>query len=142
LLAAGSTAEGEAVGGSQTALYLPSDVRLGWHEIDQAVWIKDEAAFDVVTLPIDGPARAYRVPLAVPGRLPELVRERVTSTIVANQHIPFEGRRGVRIVARRQPSGADLGWVVVYDKGIDGDSPDVRQRVRDELAALRSNLGV
>src|SRR5689334_15727597 len=89
LAAAFGTSAGltEAVGGSDRALYLPGDARLGWNEVERATWDRDEFRLDVVTLPIDAPARTYAVEIAEPGRLPELVRERVMSSIVVNQQV-------------------------------------------------------
>ena len=132
----------EVVGGSALALYLPGGVVLGWHEIEQATWHLDESRLDVFTLPIDGPARSYQIHLPEPGRLPELVRERVTSSIVVNQHVPLVGRRGVKIIARRVPENHELDWIVVYDPTVDGDDPAVRQRVLEAVDLLRRNLGI
>ena len=39
-----------------------------------------------------------------PGRLLELVRERVTASVVLQRHVPVDGRRGVRVIARRAPA--------------------------------------
>ena len=136
-------AEAEAVAGTARALYLPDDVVLDWNQIDQASWNVDESTLDLVTLPIDGPARAYQVRLADPGRLPELVRERVTSSIVVNQKVSLEGHRGgAKIIARRLPGVDDLDWIVLYDRGIDGDDPDVTEQIRHAVAVLRRDLGV
>lgn len=132
----------EVVGGTARALYLPGGVVLGWHEIDQAIWHRDEFRLDVSTLPVDVPARSYEIHLAEPGRLPELVRERVTSSIVVNQHVPLVGRRGVKIIARRVPEQVELDWIVVYDPSVDDDDPEVRRRARDAVDVLRCNLGV
>ena len=135
-------ASGGVVGGTARALYLPDGTVLGWNEIDQAVWHLDESRLDLVTLPIDGPARSYQIPLADPGRLPELVRERVTSSIVVNQHVPLVGRKGAKIIGRRLAGLDDLDWIVVYDHGVDGSDPDVRARIRDAVAVLHRDLGV
>lgn len=136
------TASDEVVGGTAGSLYLPGGAVLGWNEIDQAVWHFDESRLEVVSLPIGGPARSYQIQLAVPGRLPELVRERVTSSIVVNQHVPLSGRRGAKIIARRVPDTDRLDWIVVYDAGIDGDDPDIKERVRAAVDVLRRDLGV
>ncbi len=145
LAAAYATGRGdfpEVVAGTATALYLPDGIVLGWNEIDQVVWESDESRLDLVTLPIDGPARVYQVHLAAPSRLPELIRERVTSSIVVNEHVQLNGRRGAKIIARRLPGVDELDWIVIYDSGIDGDDPDVNQGVRRAVAVLRRDLGV
>jgi len=140
--AGGDVHAADVAGGTARALYLPNGVVLGWNEIDQVVWHLDESRLDLVTLPIDGPARSYQIHLPDPGRLPELVRERVTSSIVVNHHVPLVGRRGAKIIARRIPGLDDLDWIVVYDQGVDGGDPEVKERVGDAVAVLRRDLGV
>ncbi len=46
------------------------------------------------------------VPIDEPGRLLELVRERVTASVVFQRHVAIDGRRGVRVIARRAPGTA------------------------------------
>ena len=135
-------ASDEVVGGTAGSLYLPDGAVLGWNEIDQAVWHFDESRLEIVSLPINGAARSYQIHLADPGRLPELVRERVTSSIVVNQHVPLAGRRGAKIIARRVPDTDRLDWMAVYDAGIDGSDPEIKERIRAAVEVLRRDLGV
>ncbi len=130
------------LGGTARALYLPDGTVLGWNEVDEVVWDLEESTLDLVTLPIDGPARSYRIHLPDPGRLPELVRERVTASIVVNQHVPLAGRAGAKIIARRVTGRDELDWIVVYDAGIDGADPVIMERVQAAVAILRRDLGV
>jgi len=77
-----------------------------------------------------------------PGRLLELVRERVTASVVLQRHVPLEGRRGVRVIARRAPRGdRPVEWLYEYDEGIDPDDPAVRFEAERALAAARDELG-
>jgi hypothetical protein len=130
------------VGGTERALYLPDGVVLGWDEIERAVWHGDESMLEVVTLSIDGPARFFKIRLDDPGRLPELVRERVTASIVVDQHVALVGRAGAKIIARRVPGRDDLEWIAIYDRGVDRDEAGVKERVSDAVALLRRDLGV
>ena len=42
------------------------------------------------------------------------------------RHVPLDGRRGVRVIARRAPAGdRPSRWVYEYDAGIDPDDPAV-----------------
>ena len=49
---------------------------------------------------------------------------------------PSNGRRGVRVIARRAPAGdRALRWVYEYDEGIDPDDPAVRLAAETALAS-------
>ena len=58
------------------------------------------------------PRPEHRFVIDEPGRLLELVRERVTASVVLQRHVPVDGRRGVRVIARRAPGGAGSALVV------------------------------
>ncbi|GAA3673297.1 hypothetical protein GCM10022237_36200 [Nocardioides ginsengisoli] len=76
------------------------------------------------------------------GRLLQLVRERVTASIVVQRHVPVTGRRSVRILARRAPgTHGDLAWFVEYDEGLDPADPAVDAVVQEALAAARADVG-
>ena len=78
-----------------------------------------------------------------PGDLLELVRERVTATIVLQRHVPVTDRRGLRVVGRRAPVGdAPVEWVFEYDDGVDPDDPAVRAAAAAALAQARADTGL
>ena len=58
------------------------------------------------------------------------------------RHVPVEGRRGLRVIARRAPAG-DRGvrWLYEYDAGIDPGDPVVRLAAENALADARSEVG-
>ncbi|GII75795.1 hypothetical protein Sru01_07770 [Sphaerisporangium rufum] len=118
------------------ALHLPDGGPLPWHRVENALW--DEEGLRVVTT--GGEER--RVPLPEPGRVPEAVRERVTSSILVNRHVRLGERGGVRLVARRMPGGAEASWQMVFDGGVDSGDPGVRAAAEQALAGLRRSLGV
>jgi len=129
--------------GTDRALHLSDGAVLGWHQIDQARWLDVHKALEVVTLPAGStPAMSYRIEIPVPGLLPELVRERVTSNIVASERVLLTGRAGARIVARRVPGEEGVRWSVIYDEGVPSSDPDVQTAARDAVARLRTRLGV
>jgi hypothetical protein len=77
-----------------------------------------------------------------PGRVLELVRERVTASIVLQRHVPVEGRRGLRVIARRAPRGDQpLLWLFEYDEGIDPADPDVARLAEEALEVARQDVG-
>ena len=54
------------------------------------------------------------------------------------RHVPIEGRRGVRVIARRSPAGdRGLRWLYEYDAGIDPGDPAVRLAAENALADAR-----
>ena len=69
----------------------------------------------------------HRLVLVQPTLLLQLVRERVTATVVLQRHVPIAGRRGLRVIARRAPGGdRAVTWVYEFDEGVDPADPAVR----------------
>ncbi len=141
LLAHASGPDGAVVGGTRDALYLPR--RLPWETIATAEWDQDEAVLRVVEIaPWGERPPEHRIPLDESGRLLELVRERVTASIVVQRHVPVRGRHGVRIVGRRAPGRrGETTWLVEYDAAIDPSDPAVRRVVDVALADARADVG-
>jgi hypothetical protein len=131
---------------TDTALVLAAGAtpeRIPWDLVLRAAW--EPGCVEVSWQPTAG-ARPESVRIGVdepdPQVLAGVVRERVTASIVVQQHAELVGELGVRLVARRVPGSADLRWSVVFDAGLDPRDPDLRQRATDALAALRGSLGV
>jgi hypothetical protein len=129
------------VGGSRDALYLPD--RIPWEQIASADWDQDSAVLHVVEVGRFGePAPVHRLHLDDAGRLLQLVRERVTASIVVQRHVVVAGRRSVRILARRAPgTHGELAWFVEYDEGLDPADPAVDAVVQEALDAARADVG-
>ena len=121
VLAFGVDPDGRAVVGTDRGLLLqrtpPQYSRVLWHEIDRASFADDLLTVQLPVEPGGDPSR-LRIRLAVTGRLPEVVRDRVTASVVLDQHVPLRGREGVRVVARRRPDGDVLQWGFVVDEGL------------------------
>ena len=142
LLAWASTTDGEAVGGTREAVYV-GGVRLPWEQVEAADWDRDTSVLRIVEVGHWGDQRAEHVlTIDEPGRLLEMLRERVTASVVLQRHVPIAGRRGVRVIARRPPSGGPLLWVYEYDEGVDPDDPAVRLVAEEALAAARDEVGL
>ena len=71
------------------------------------------------------------------------MRERVTASVVMQRHVVVAGRRGLRVIARRAPSGAGgVHWVYEYDEGVDPDDETVREAARAALVQARHDVGL
>lgn len=140
LLASATTEDGQVVGGTRLALYWSrvgeAPARVAWDEVEAADWDRETSRLRISetgTWGVLRPEHAWTV--SEPGRLLELVRERVSATVVIQQHVPVRGRRGLRVIARRDPRGTGpLRWLFEYDDGVDPDDPEV-QRVADAALA-------
>jgi hypothetical protein len=126
-------------------LFLPGrDSRLGWHEINKAVWsgrelvvtpgevIEEKDGYKVV---VDLPTVSHL--LLDPRELPHHIRTRVTRSVAYTSHHPAD-IGGVRVVARRVPGVNGLTWTVRYDPGTDADSAAVRDLTAQLVAQARS----
>lgn len=140
-LAFAETGEGWLVG-TRDALHLADGRVLPWEQIEDAEWDADESRLDIREVGRFGEPRAsYSFTLAEPGRLLELVRERVTASVVLQRRVNIERRRGFLVVARRPPGGGEISWMVEYDPGVDPADPNVEIFVQDALASARAEVG-
>jgi hypothetical protein len=143
VLAWAEASGGELLAGTREALYLDGS-RLAWEDVEAADWDRDTEAFRVVEVGHWGEQRrVHRFVIAEPRRFLELVRERVTASVVLVRHAPVVGRRGVRVIARRAPAGdGELRWIYEYDAGIDPDDPTVRLAAEATLSRAREEVGL
>jgi hypothetical protein len=142
-----ASSETGLVVGSREALYVPTSVghvRVPWEQVESADWNRDGDVLRVREVGTWGQLRPeYLLTIADPGRLLELVRERVTSTVVLQRHVAVDGARGVRVIARRAPSGRrEVTWLFEYDEGVDPDDPQVARAADRALAAAREDVGL
>ena len=138
--------EAGLVVGTRDALYVPTSaghVRVPWEQVESADWDKQAEVLRVREVGSWGEVRPeYLLALVDPGRLLELVRERVTATVLLQRHVAVEGTRGVRVIARRAPSGERaVTWLFEYDQGIDPDDPLVAHAAESALEAAREEVG-
>lgn len=148
LLAWAAVADGGWLLGTDQALYLPagnaaSARRLAWEEIERADWQGDDNRLVVVeTADWGQPELSTTVSLGEPGRLPELVQERVTRSVVYSRFTAIDGRRGLTVVGRRSPIGVGaVAWSWLLSPGLDPDDPVVAEAAEQALAAARSEVG-
>ena len=142
LLAWAQASDGAAVGGTRDALYLAGS-RIPWEQVQAADWDSEAGVLRVSEVGSWGEHRPeHELGIEEPGRLLELVRERVTASVVLQRHVPLAGRRGVRVIARRAPAGGrPLPWVFEYDEGEDASDPVVQRAAAEALEAARLEVG-
>jgi len=136
--------DGTLLVGTRDALHVvdESEVRLGWEEVDTAGW--DDATstlrFTVTDrAPVAGP---YVFRLEDARALLELLRERVTASIVLQREVAVPGHGGLTVVGRRAPSRAvDVVWSVRYDEGTDPSHPVVRDALAEALGRAKDDVG-
>ncbi|GAA5118286.1 hypothetical protein GCM10023339_30630 [Alloalcanivorax gelatiniphagus] len=147
VLAFATTVEGTVLAGTRDAFYVVTDTdtrRVPWEQVEAAGWDRDTDTFRLSEVGAWGEERpVHTATLDEPGRLLELVHERVTASVVLQRHVALGGRRGLRVIARRAPSGAGgVQWVYEYDEGVDPDDPAVRTAARDALELARRDVGL
>jgi hypothetical protein len=115
--------------------------RIPWELVEKAGWDLDESVLQVSEVGRWGIERpVHRFPLEEPGRLLELVRERVTASVVMQRRVEVDGRRGLTVSARRSPTGGEVAWFVEYDEGVDPDDPVVADLAQVGLADAQAEL--
>ena len=133
--------------GTRDAIYLSTgageSARIAWEQVAAADWDSERQRLRIIAVAEWGePAPTHVVALGEAGLLLQLVRERVTASMVVQRHVPVDEGRQVRILARRAPSGrGDLSWFVEYDAGLAPDDPAVATVVDAALAAAKSDIG-
>ena len=150
ILAAVQLADGRWTAGTRAAVYLPSDSedadrRIGWERIERANWDSEASVLHIYeTTDFGTPLRATELKVEDPGRFGQLLRERVDASIIVQRHVPLAGKRGVRIVGRRNPSVTDahVTWNLVLDKGLEPDQPGVVDAAEAALRQVRDEFGI
>jgi len=148
VLAWAESSSGAVAAGTRDALYIATqdtgvETRLPWEQVEAADWDRDSSRLRVSEVGTWGEERVeHSLIIEEPGQFLELVRERVTASVVLQRHVPLNGRRGIRVIARRAPRGdRPLNWFYEYDEGIDPADPSVRAAAEAALTAARDEVG-
>jgi hypothetical protein len=145
VLASAEAADGSWVLGSRRSLVLVLESgvqRLAWEEIEDAAWDKDAARLRVVGIGEYGRSRpSYTFDMEDPARLLQLVRERVTASIVLQRRVLVRGSLGLTVIGRRSPVGGPVAWMHAYDPGLDPLDPEVSAVADDALAQAQAEVG-
>jgi hypothetical protein len=143
VLASATTVDGVLVAGTRDTLMIGAR-RIPWEGLQSADWDKESTTLRVAEVGDWGEERPVHVLiLPDPGRLLQLVRERLTASVVLQRHVAVRGRKGVFVIARRAPRGdGPLQWVYEFQEGIDPTDPAVRRAAEAALAAARDEVGL
>lgn len=93
-----------------------------WHDLLRATWSDDGATFRWVELA--KPRASHEAAVLEPGRLPELVMERIEQTIVVLKPVVLaQGKRGTLTGRRPATESGPVTWTVVPGPGVDLNEP-------------------
>lgn len=109
-----------------------------WVEVDHAVWEQESAM--LVVWWVDS---RRTTPLEIQddvGRLPEVVRERVQSSVVLTGSVALPGGRSGRVALRRAADG-ELSAQSLLPPGVRPDAPDVAPLVQAAVDLLWAEAG-
>lgn len=123
------------------ALHLPGGRRVGWEHVEHAEWERTGLHVREI-VPLGERPRTHHLHIREPGRLPDIVQDRVTSSIAVNQYVRLEGDDGVRIVGRRTPGGDEVVWNLIFDAGLDPHDPEVRAWAERFLVEVQRQTGL
>jgi len=117
-------------------------VALPWEQVESAEWDQDSGRLQVSEVGEFGRRRAsYSFEVDQPPLLLQLVRERVTNSVVLQRRVTVRGRQGFSVIARRNPAGGEITWMHEYDGGIDPSDPEVAALAEAALRAARAEVG-
>ncbi|GAB6898202.1 hypothetical protein [Kineosporia succinea] len=109
-----------------------------WDAVDQAVWEQNSRM--LVIWWVD---TRKTTPLEIQddvGRLPEVVRERVQSSVVLSASVPMPRGKPARVALRRDPDGQLIAQSIL-PPGVKAEDPRVRAVIEAALADLWADAG-
>jgi hypothetical protein len=145
VLASAPATDGSWVLGTRVRLVLvrPDGVtQLPWEGVEDAAWDQDGSRLRITGIGEYGePRPSYTFEMDDPALLLQLVRERVTASIVLQRWVPVRRRQGLTVIGRRSPIGGPVTWMHAYDLGLDPADPDVAAAAEQALLAARAEVG-
>lgn len=153
VLAGTQAADGTWLLGTREALHIlppaavgadATETRIPWENIERVDWNREEDRLVVSEVGEFGRVRPQHVfAVSEPGVLLELVRERVTASVVLQRRVFTHGKRGLLVIGRRPPGrDGEVLWSYEFDAGVDPDDPDVMAAADAGLRAAQEELGL
>jgi hypothetical protein len=114
-----------------------------WEQVQRADWAADTSTLTVERVEEFGtPVVPMVFEVAAPGPFLQLLRERVSASIVVQKRVVLERKRGLTVIGRRPPSGAgEVTWAYELDKGVDPADPAVLAAAQAGLREAQESLG-
>lgn len=112
---------------------------LHWDEVDRAELV--EGRFVVRQTPLDGRAHVRSYPVQDPTALGQVVRDRVTASIVVNNAHRLRSSGTVRVLARRREGEDALRWLLAFDRPRDAADPAARAEAEAFLRDAKESVG-
>lgn len=118
-------------------------IRLAWEQVQAAEWDAEESTLTISEIGEYGRPRAtYEFSFDNPARLLQLVRERVSASVVLQRSYRVHGRKGFTVIGRRAPEGrGPITWMHEYDAGVDPDALEVVAAAEQALERARADVG-
>jgi hypothetical protein len=119
-------------------------VDLRWERVHRADWDADSTTLHVEQVEAYGePVRPLSFELEDPAQLLQLIRERVTASVLVQRRVLVEKRRGLSVIGRRAPSGrGEVIWAYELDAGVDPADPLVMAAAELGLREAQESLGL
>ena len=118
-------------------------MHIPWERIEDAAWDQESSRLQITEIGSYGekrPAHSFEVEQD-PAPFLQLLRERVTASIVLQRRVPVRGKLGLTVIGRRSPIGGPVAWMHAYDPGLDPYDPEVVAVADQALAGARSEVG-
>ena len=113
-----------------------------WETVEDAAWDRDDSRLRVTEIGQYGePKPTHSFAVEDPALLLQLIRERVTASIVLQRWAPVRGKLGLTVIARRSPVGGPVAWMHAYDEGLDPADPEVVAVADQALAQAQVEVG-
>jgi len=151
-LAAAEATDGTWIVGTRADLVLlappggpgPVETRVPWERVEGAEWHREESRLRVTEVGRFGqprPSYTFTLPDAEPATLLQLIRERVTASVVLQRGHVVSSKRGFKVIGRRSPAGGPISWMFEYDEGVDPQDPAVVEAADALLRRAREDVG-
>jgi hypothetical protein len=118
--------------------------RIPWERVEGADWDRELSRLRVTEVGEFGrprPSYVFVLDDGEPALLLQLIRERVTASVVLQRGVLISGKRGLKVIGRRSPVGGPVTWMHEYDDGIDPDDPEVASAAETLLRQAREDVG-
>jgi hypothetical protein len=118
--------------------------RVPWEQVERADWDRETERFRVSEVGRFGEVRPeYSFRMENPALLLQLVRERVTASVVLQRRVAVYGSQGLSVIGRRAPSGdGEITWAYEFDGGVDPADPFVMEAAERGLREAEEELGL